>query len=158
MIPQNARIVFVPQSSANSVPTPSQPYTALYDVKVENILDEAVKQVDFLFGVPIGVVTDAGFDPHYDIELLRYTDAWEKLETHYVCLGRGRPAGGHGLVCRKLSRIFLLRSRLYRERDPAASGDLDAAAYGGDCFPDRPNHTASHPPSHLREFLPQRVQ
>ena len=92
-IPQNARIVLVPQSSANPVPTPSQPYTALYDMKVENIPDEAVEQVDFLFGVPVGVVTDAGFDPRYDIELLRYTDAWEKLETSYVWEGSGQQGG-----------------------------------------------------------------
>lgn len=92
-IPQNARIILVPQSSANPVPAPSQPYTALYDMKVENIPDEAVAQVDFLFGVPVGVVTDAGFDPRYDIQLLRYTNAWEKLETSYVWEGTGQQAG-----------------------------------------------------------------
>ncbi len=92
-IPQNARIVLVPQRSANPVPTPSQPYTALYDMKVENIPVNAIEQVDFLFGVPVGVVTDAGFDPRYDIELLRYTDTWEKLETSYVWEGTGQQAG-----------------------------------------------------------------
>ena len=92
-ISQNARIVLVPQSSANPIPTPSQPYTALYDMKVENIPVDAIEQVDFLFGVPVGVVTDAGFDPRYDIQLLRYTDSWEKLETSYVGEGTGQQAG-----------------------------------------------------------------
>lgn len=92
-ISQNARIVLVPQSSANPVPAPSEPYTALYDMKVENIPVDAIREVDFLFGVPVGVVIDAGFDPRYDIELLRYTDAWEKLETSYVWEGEGQQAG-----------------------------------------------------------------
>lgn len=93
VIPQKARLVLVPQSSANPIPTPSQPYTALYDVKVENIPVSAIEQVDFLFGVPVGVVTDAGFDPRYDIQLLRYTDRWEKLETSYVWEGTGQQSG-----------------------------------------------------------------
>lgn len=61
----------------------------MYDMKVEYIPVSAIEQVDFLFGVPVGVVTDAGFDPRYDIQLLRYTDSWEKLETSYVWEGTG---------------------------------------------------------------------
>ncbi|MDU9375659.1 hypothetical protein McpSp1_02360 [Methanocorpusculaceae archaeon Sp1] len=93
VIPQNAEIVMIPQKSANPIPTPAQPYTALYDMKVENIPTSSIEEVDFLFGVPVGVVTDAGFDPRYDIELLRYTNAWEKLETSYVWEGEGQQAG-----------------------------------------------------------------
>ncbi len=93
VIPQNARIVMVPLASANPVPTPREPYTALYDMKVEHIPVSAIEQVDFLFGVPVGVVTDAGFDPRYDIQLLRYTDTWQKLATSYVWEGEGQQAG-----------------------------------------------------------------
>lgn len=58
-------------------------------MKAAIIPDEALKEFDFLFGVPVGIVIDVGFDPRYDIELLRYTDAWEKLELSYVWEGEG---------------------------------------------------------------------
>ena len=93
-ISRDAKIILVPQQYANPIPVPSQPYWSLYDVKVQNIPATSLEEVDIVFGVPRGVVTDAGFDPRYDIELLRFSDNyWEKLETSYVGEGEGQRAG-----------------------------------------------------------------